>query len=66
LAPTVAASIAAVSYGSFVLENFSVGAQRVVSLAITEARRLHHPRVGTEHLLLGVLSDADGDAEFHA
>jgi ATP-dependent Clp protease ATP-binding subunit ClpC len=62
LAPTVAASIAVVSYGSFVLENFSVGAQRVVSLAITEARRLRHLRVGTEHLLLGVLSDADGES----
>jgi ATP-dependent Clp protease ATP-binding subunit ClpC len=44
-----------------VLENFSAGAQRVVSLATTEARRLHHPHVGTEHLLLGVLSDDDGE-----
>ena len=26
-----------------------------------EARRLHHPRVGTEHLLLGALSDDDGE-----
>lgn len=43
------------------LENFSVGAQRVVSLATMEARRLDHPRVGTEHLLLGVLSDDDGE-----
>jgi ATP-dependent Clp protease ATP-binding subunit ClpA len=42
-----------------VLENFSAGAQRVVSLATGEARRLDHPRVGTEHLLLGVLSDDD-------
>jgi len=50
-----------VSYGSVVLENFSVAAQRVVSLAMTEARRLRHPRVGTEHLLLGVLSDDEGE-----
>lgn len=42
------------------LENYSDGAQRVVSLATMEARRLDHPRVGTEHLLLGLLSDDDG------
>ena len=45
---------------AFVLENYSDGAQRVVSLATMEARRLDHPRVGTEHLLLGLLSDDDG------
>jgi ATP-dependent Clp protease ATP-binding subunit ClpA len=28
-----------------------------------EARTLDHPRVGTEHLLLGLLSDDDGDGE---
>lgn len=42
-------------------ENFSVEAQRVVALATTEARRLGHQRVGTEHLLLGVLADDDGE-----
>lgn len=50
-----------VSYGCVVLDNFSVAAQRVVSLATMEARRLDHPRVGTEHLLLGALSDDDGE-----
>jgi ATP-dependent Clp protease ATP-binding subunit ClpA len=45
-----------------VLENYSDGAQRVVSLATIEARTLDHPRVGTEHLLLGLLSDDDGDS----
>jgi ATP-dependent Clp protease ATP-binding subunit ClpA len=45
-----------------VLENYSVEAQRVVSLATMEARRFDHPRVGTEHLLLGLLSDDDGEA----
>jgi hypothetical protein len=50
-----------VPYGCAVLENFSVGAQRVVALATTEARRLDHPHVGTEHLLLGVLSDDDDE-----
>ena len=43
------------------LESYSVGAQRVVSLATMEARRLDHSRVGTEHLLLGLLSDDDGE-----
>jgi ATP-dependent Clp protease ATP-binding subunit ClpC len=40
-----------------VLEGYSAQARRAVSLATAEARRLHHPRVGTEHLLLGVLTD---------
>jgi Clp amino terminal domain, pathogenicity island component len=43
-----------------VLENFSVRAQHVVSLATIEARALDHSRVGTEHLLLGLLSDQNG------
>lgn len=47
---------------ALVLENYSVAAQRVVSLATVEARRLDHRRVGTEHLLLGLLSDDDGEA----
>ncbi|MEY2522252.1 MAG: ATP-dependent Clp protease ATP-binding subunit ClpC, partial [Ilumatobacteraceae bacterium] len=46
---------------AIVLENYSVGAQRVVSLATIEARTLDHPRVGTEHLLLGLLSNDDGE-----
>jgi ATP-dependent Clp protease ATP-binding subunit ClpA len=44
-----------------VLENYSVAARRVVSLATMEAARLDHPRVGTEHLLLGLLSESDGE-----
>jgi ATP-dependent Clp protease ATP-binding subunit ClpA len=44
----------------WVLENYSAAAQRVVSAATSEARELDHPRIGTEHLLLGLLSD-DGD-----
>ena len=44
------------------LENYSAVAERVVSLATMEARRLAHSRVGTEHLLLGLLSDDDGEA----
>ena len=45
-----------------VLENYSVDALRVVSLATMEAGRLDHSRVGTEHLLLGLLSDDDADS----
>jgi ATP-dependent Clp protease ATP-binding subunit ClpC len=47
------------SYGGRVLENYSAGAKRVVASATTEARQLGHPRVGTEHLLLGLLSEDD-------
>ena len=43
-----------------VLEGYSVDARRVVSLATAEARQLGHSRVGTEHLLLGLLADSDG------
>ena len=44
------------------LEGYSAGARRVVSLATAECRQLGHARVGTEHLLLGLLADADSDA----
>lgn len=44
------------------LEGYSAGARRVVSLATAECRQLGHGRVGTEHLLLGLLADADSDA----
>jgi ATP-dependent Clp protease ATP-binding subunit ClpA len=47
---------------SDVLDGYSAGARRVVSLAIAECRQLGHARVGTEHLLLGLLADADSDA----
>jgi ATP-dependent Clp protease ATP-binding subunit ClpC len=47
---------------SHVLEGSSVDAQRVVTVAIDEARRFGHAHVGTEHLLLGLLADEDGEA----
>ena len=47
---------------ALMIENYSVAAQRVVSLATLEARRLDHRRIGTEHLLLGLLADDDGEA----
>jgi len=55
----VSTHVSPVSYGFVVLENFSADAQLVVSLAAVEARKLRHPRVGTEHLLLGVLANED-------
>jgi len=41
-------------------ERFSSGARHAVVQAQREARRLDHPIVGTEHLLLGLLDDRDG------
>ena len=43
------------------LDGYSADARRVVSLATAEARQLGHPRVGTEHLLLGLLADDESD-----
>ncbi len=37
-------------------------AKRVIELAIDEARRLDHNYIGTEHLLLGLLSEGEGVA----
>ncbi len=44
------------------LEGCSDDARSVVSGAIDEAHRFGHARVGTEHLLLGLLADDDGEA----
>ena len=41
-------------------ERFTNRARRVVVLAQEEARRLRHNYIGTEHLLLGLLSESDG------
>jgi ATP-dependent Clp protease ATP-binding subunit ClpA len=45
-----------------VLDGYSAEARRAVALAAAEARQLGHSRVGTEHLLLGLLADTDSDA----
>ena len=37
-------------------ERFTVGAREAISLAQEEARTLHHRSIGTEHILLGLLS----------
>jgi ATP-dependent Clp protease ATP-binding subunit ClpC len=38
----------------------SPGARRVIAYAAEEARNLNHNQVGTQHLLLGLLREADG------
>jgi ATP-dependent Clp protease ATP-binding subunit ClpA len=43
-------------------ERFTVYARHVVVLAQEEARRLNHNYIGTEHILLGLLSERDGIA----
>jgi len=37
-------------------------AKTVLSLAVDEARRLHHHYIGTEHLLLGIVREGEGIA----
>src|SRR5215207_1953547 len=37
-------------------------AKKVIELAVDEARRLDHPYVGTEHLLLGLVREGEGIA----
>ena len=44
------------------LNRFTERAQKVIYLAKVEAKRLKHPAVGTEHLLLGLLKEGDGVA----
>jgi ATP-dependent Clp protease ATP-binding subunit ClpC len=45
-----------------VFERFTEQARQAVVLAQEEARLLHHNYIGTEHLLLGLLREADGPA----
>jgi ATP-dependent Clp protease ATP-binding subunit ClpA len=40
-------------------ERFTADARQVVVSSQEEARRLHHPFIGTEHVLLGLLDQAD-------
>ena len=43
-------------------ERFTNQSRRAVVLAQEEARELHHNYIGTEHLLLGMLSEGTGSA----
>jgi ATP-dependent Clp protease ATP-binding subunit ClpC len=44
------------------MQRFTQRARRVLSLAQEEAERLHHPYIGTEHLLLGLMREEGGVA----
>ena len=48
--------------GSRMFERFTDRARRVVVQAQEEARTLGHSFVGTEHILLGLLSEGEGVA----
>jgi ATP-dependent Clp protease ATP-binding subunit ClpC len=43
-------------------EKFSERARAVLTLAQEEAQRLHHNYIGTEHLLLGLIREGEGEA----
>ncbi len=43
-------------------ERFTDRARRVVVLAQEEARKLNHSYIGTEHILLGLISEGEGVA----
>jgi len=44
------------------MKDFTPRAQEVLALALKEAKRLNHPYVGTEHLLLGLIKLGQGVA----
>lgn len=46
----------------FMFDKFTERAQRAIGLAQEEARRLRHNYIGTEHILLGLLSEGEGVA----
>ena len=50
------------SYGWTMLERLSDAARRAMAQAKTEARRMRHGHVGTEHLVLGILAAGDSSA----
>ena len=45
-----------------VFERFSDQARHVVALSLDEARMLGHDRIGTEHVLLGLIAEGEGVA----
>lgn len=51
-------ALAGIAEGAFT--RFDTAGRQAVVLAQSEARRLQHPEIGTEHLLLGVLGVPDG------
>src|SRR5215813_70956 len=47
------------------MERFTQRARRVLSLAQEEAERMQHAYIGTEHLLLGLMSKDSGGVAYH-
>jgi ATP-dependent Clp protease ATP-binding subunit ClpA len=62
LAQRIRARLVPASFGPEGEIELSPGARAAVEMARTEAARLHHDYVGTEHLLLGLLRDGEGPA----
>jgi ATP-dependent Clp protease ATP-binding subunit ClpC len=46
-----------------VFERFTDRARRVLVLAQEEAKLLNHNFIGTEHILLGLISEGDGGGQ---
>jgi Clp amino terminal domain, pathogenicity island component len=46
--------------GIYPFERFTESAKRALTMAQEEAQRLHHPYIGSEHLLLGLLREGPG------
>ncbi len=46
--------------GIYPFERFTESAKRALTMAQEEAQRLHHPYIGSEHLLLGLLREDAG------
>ena len=61
-ASRLALTIAFRAKGMAVFERFTDRARRVVVLAQEEARMLNHDYVGTEHILLGLIHEGEGEA----
>jgi ATP-dependent Clp protease ATP-binding subunit ClpC len=43
-------------------EKFSERARRVLTIAQEEARNLNHSYIGTEHILLGLVREEEGES----
>ena len=62
LAQRIRARLVPAAFGPSGDIELSPGALAAIDMARTEAARLHHDYVGTEHLLLGLLRDGEGPA----
>ncbi|WP_297210029.1 ATP-dependent Clp protease ATP-binding subunit [uncultured Flavonifractor sp.] len=58
----IAALVGTGDGGTAPSQGLSPRCKKIIELSLTEAARLGHPYVGTEHLLLGILREGDGVA----